>query len=562
MLEEISISNLGIIDKAVLSFTSGLTVITGETGAGKTMILNGLHLLMGNRANVNMVKENSNCLTVEGIWSSLDSSVIDQAVDAGAVIEDDTLFVNRTVTSEGKSRSVIGGKSIPAGVLQNITSNFINIHGQSDQQRLKNPIEQLNALDEYCGPSIIDLKNNYVKLYREYKKKVKHVKEIKENSFTRIKELELLTNFVKEYEDLDINVDEVSELERTIHRLKNIDVIKNQVNDVKNLVNPEDPEFETIANVLNHVNDLLNKIAELDNSAEDLVSHSESMIDNFDDFVSMLDDYSENIDFEGLNDLYEAQERLTVVKAFIRRNGGNLTEIVKQKSIADAKIIELEQYNVPVEDLEKELELLEKKLVVAAKEISNLRSSKAIELTSKVNVELTGLAMQGTQFIINVDSTNPFSSTGVDTVEFLLSHNNGTARPVAKTASGGELSRIMLALEVTLASQTSNKMTFVFDEVDSGVGGETAIEIGKRLALLAKDSQVIIVTHLPQVAAFADNHLKVIKQLNNNNEITTNVTQLDEKQKVQELTRMLSGMTNSNFGEKHAVELRELAQTK
>lgn len=551
MLEEIAISNLGIIKKATLPFTHGLTAITGETGAGKTMVLSALHLLLGKRSNSNMVGQNSPTLTVEGCWGTTNLAAVPKIEETGAVIEDNQLFINRTVQNDGKSRAVIGGKTTPSSVLAGIGSQLVNIHGQSDQIRLKNTNAQRDSLDSYYKETIIPALETYKESYTSYKKHLTLIEDVKNNSFTRKREITALEAFIEDFDNVLPEVDEMELLEKEIATLSNFDTIRQGTAEALSALNPE--EIPSVFEQINTAIRKITQIAEYDSSLDKIVEKFNEISENLDEVASDLENYSDNLDEDSLNRLYEAQDRELSLKSFIRKYGNDLNSIIEERDTAQEELEQLQGYNQPMEELEETLEKLSKTAQKDADIVTKLRVKAAKELERKVNEELVGLSMGSSKMIIQLTSKK-LSTNGQDDIEFMLKTGGAAeSRPIAKSASGGELSRIMLALEVVLADPQSTP-TFVFDEVDSGVGGTAAIEIGKRLAKLAKEAQVIVVTHLPQVAAYADNHLSVTKS--STDEYTeTSVSQLSQEGRVEELTRMLSGMTESDSGRAHATDL-------
>ena len=560
MLQEIHIKNLGIIHEADLEFTEGLTVITGETGAGKTMVLSALHLLLGQRANTNMIAENAPYATVEGCWYINNPKIQKDIEETGAIIEDGQLFTNRTIKSDGKSRATIGGKSTPASVLSRIGQDLINIHGQSDQQRLKSPTEQRKTLDQYAQKELAKELEKYSQLYKEWQNKKKLIERTLTNATTRKREINTLKTFLKDYENINPQPQEDTDIEQQINALSNVEEIREQLTTGYQILNnTESSEIITATQQLEHFIHALKNIKEYSPTLQKISITAEKITDELDNLINSVEKELDNLDTDALEQLYTLQERELELKKFIKKHGNTLDEIIEQKDNDEKRLAELEEEDQPIEELQEELQQLYTTTMEQAEKISAIRQKHAKTLCQKVNQELSGLAMKSHTLKILFDTTE-LSSSGIDDITFALSTKNSSkVGPIAKTASGGELSRIMLALEVVLAD-TKKASTFVFDEVDSGVGGETAIEIGKRLAKLAQKSQIIVVTHLPQVAAYADNHLKVIKN-DDNDTIQTTVEKLDKKLTQKEITRMLSGMTNSNSGQEHAKELLEHAET-
>lgn len=560
MLEQINISNLGIIKEASLSFNNGLTAITGETGAGKTMVLSALHLLLGKRANSNMVGKYSNQLSVEGCWDINNENLIKEIEETGAIIEEGQVFINRTIKENSKSRSVIGGKSTPTTVLGAIGGKLVNIHGQSDQTRLKSKTAQKDALDKYAGEPFQKALKEYIKVYKEWKKQKEHIEDIKQNSAARKREINNLKSFIDEFDKVDPYENEFEEIEKKINSLSNVDAIRNSMCEGQESVSPSDSELPQVSDQISMLISSLSKVSHYDNAIEEIQVKAAKINDEFDDLISEIESYIENIDEDSIEQLYIAQERELELKKFIKKYGDTLDEIIDQKNEAEKELEELEQYNQPVEDLEEEFIKTSKKLQEKSDKLTEIRTKTAIKMEKNVNKELLGLSMSGSSLKIIVSQIDSPSSTGQDEIEFgMISKGSAKINQISKSASGGELSRIMLAIEVVLAD-TKNIGTFIFDEVDSGVGGETAIEIGKRLAQLSKDAQVIVVTHLPQVAAYADHFLQVTKTVEENETLTT-VKELNNEEKINELTRMLSGMSDSSSGKAHAKELFEHAKS-
>lgn len=560
MLEQINISNLGIIKEASLSFNNGLTAITGETGAGKTMVLSALHLLLGKRANSNMVGKYSNQLSVEGCWDINNENLIKEIEETGAIIEEGQVFINRTIKENSKSRSVIGGKSTPTTVLGAIGGKLVNIHGQSDQTRLKSKTAQKDALDKYAGEPFQKALKEYIKVYKEWKKQKEHIEDIKQNSAARKREINNLKSFIDEFDKVDPYENEFEEIEKKINSLSNVDAIRNSMCEGQESVSPSDSELPQVSDQISMLISSLSKVSQYDSVIEEIQAKATKLNDEFDDLISEIESYIENIDEDSIEQLYIAQERELELKKFIKKYGDTLDEIIDQKNEAEKELEELEQYNQPVEDLEEEFIKTSKKLQEKSDKLTEIRTKTAIKMEKNVNKELLGLSMSGSSLKIIVSQIDSPSSTGQDEIEFgMISKGSAKINQISKSASGGELSRIMLAIEVVLAD-TKNIGTFIFDEVDSGVGGETAIEIGKRLAQLSKDAQVIVVTHLPQVAAYADHFLQVTKTVEENETLTT-VKELNNEEKINELTRMLSGMSDSSSGKAHAKELFEHAKS-
>lgn len=558
MLEEINISNLGIIKSATLPLTRGLTVITGETGAGKTMVLSALNLLLGKRGNNRMIYKDAQALSVEGCWNLTDSCHSSEIEDTGAVIEDGQLYINRTIKDDGKSRCVIGGKTTPPSILSNIAGKLVNIHGQSDQIRLRNNNAQREALDKYAGDTLQKELAKYTKLFKEWKRQKDYIEDVTKNASQRKREISSLKTFINDFDKVSPTENQDVELTQQIDALSNIDTIRINSNEALEALMPSNDELVSVSEQLSSAIRSLSQISAYDPELEGIHEKAESLADEIDELTSSLESFINNLDEDALEQLHSAQEQEIEIKILVRKYGNSLQEVIEQRDRVEQELEELESHNQPLEDLNDALDKAYEKMIASAAKLTEIREKAARKMEKAVNKELEGLSMSGSKLVIGISSVKP-SATGQDEVELLLLANGSSLpNPIAKSASGGELSRIMLALEVVLADPKSTG-TFVFDEVDSGVGGETAIEIGKRLALLAKEAQVIVVTHLPQVAAYGDNHLKVLKTVSKDTTETT-VAQLSKGERVDEITRMLSGMSDSETGKAHAAELIGFAE--
>lgn len=558
MLEEIRIQNLGIINDVTIPLTKGLNVITGETGAGKTMILSALGLLLGKRSDAKMLNNPHKTLSVEGIWDLTTLKEKDFINDTGAVIEDDQLFINRTINSEGKSRAVIGGKTTPASVLSSIGSKLVNIHGQSDQIRLRNNNAQREALDLYSGKELSSKISCYEQSYKKWVKATKTLKDVKENSTQRKREINAIQKFINDFDRISPEPGELDELVQELKLLSNNEKLREYTQEAIQYLNPMDySESDGISEIFDLISGVLSKILKIDSRISEPFDKIQEAIELFDEAKKEIESYYESFDEDASFRFNEIQERVNELKTFVRVHGEDLDDVIEQREKADDELIALQKYSQPIEELEKDVHDAWVTLENNAKELTKIRKIKAKELSEKVNHELKGLSMESSELVITITEEKP-TINGVDFVEFMLKNSNKEPQPITKTASGGELSRIMLALEVVLANPEITP-TFVFDEVDSGVGGKTAIEIGKRLSQLSKDAQVIVVTHLPQVSSFSDNHLKVIKKTTSTNVVTT-VEKLDKDQKLIEITRMLSGMAESDSGKAHAKDLVDFAE--
>ena len=562
VLEEINIRNLGVIEQASLEFSPGLNVITGETGAGKTMVLTGLGLLLGKKASSSIVRNGADATSVEGCWDVSHNSVKQAIEDTGAVLEDDAqLFINRTITNDGKSKLVVGGKRTPTTVLDTFSGGLVNIHGQSDQIRLKTSAAQRTALDRFAGEKLSQEKKVYQEIYETWKLITKQLKETETNAASRLREYEQAKQAVEDFEKTQPLPNEDEQLKAEAVALTHVDGIKSGLEETLGyLSNPDGWEMEDALTVLNKANMALSQISKYDPKLAEYSEVLENLIITAQELGVDLTSYQASIDGDALVRLQEVNDRLSTLAQLIRTYGPTLEDALKYWEEASEKVITLNPENNSVEALQEKLANQEVLLENQANKLYELRVSASKTLEANVNKELAGLAMAGSKFIINVERTQTYTVNGGDEASFnIKTPASNVPVPLGKGASGGELSRIMLALELCLADPSSQS-TYLFDEVDSGVGGETALEIAKRLALLAQSRQVIVVSHLAQVAAFADNHLEVVKKNDDDKSVVTTVRNLDKPERLRELSRMISGLTDSETGKAHAQELLSEAE--
>ena len=561
MLEEIRVKNLGVIEEACLPFNKGLNVITGETGAGKTMVLTALGLLLGRKGDVGMVRHGSNGLNVEGRWM-LDGhdEIVELVENVGGDVEDGLLYVNRSVTPDGKSRAVVGGRGTPLTQMLPIGDTLVSIHGQSDQIRLKNPNVQREALDKYAGEALKTVLEKYSVKFDEWRRLSKTVDDVRNNMASRQREFEELKEAVEKIAPIAPERGEDVLLKETIERLMNVETIRSGVEAASYAMTNDDFETKDLLELVSAIAKSLQEVAEYDSKLSEMVEDANNLKIVAGDLSYKISSYLDSVDGDQLAELNQAQERLASLNSLARRyGGGDLDTVVEYFETAETRMVELDPENSDLETLEAELASIFAELEVLGDEAHNLRKSAGQRLAAAVNEELKGLAMGGSTFVVNVEKEGKYYSYGVDSIAFLISpHPNAEPRPLSKGASGGELSRIQLALELILADPEATP-TFVFDEVDSGIGGATAIEVGKRLAQLASMSQVIVVTHLPQVAVYGDNHLRVLKS-SDEDFVSTDVVQLTEDDRVGEIARMLSGLSDSDSGQAHAKEMLDNAE--
>lgn len=560
MIEDIRITDLGVISEAELAFDKGLTVLTGETGAGKTMVLTALGLLLGDRSDSGSIRSGAGQTSVEGRWRlDVSNPTLTKAEDAGALIADGELLLARTVASDGRSKAVLGGRSVPVGLLSEIGEELVVVHGQADQIRLKSPAAQKTALDKFAGAKHLELLAQYSTIFSSWKQAQATLEDIQANVTARARQAEELKEALEELDKLAAKPNEDVELAELAKRLTHSEDLRTAVGLAHDALLNDNFDAVDATSLIGKARKALENAVTHDASLETQAEALRQIGEDLNDIAAELSGYLTSLESDSPMTLDEIQERRSALNQALRRYGPTIEDLQTFQETAQAKLAELDVSSERIASLEAEVSQLHKQAVECADEISTNRTKAASELAKRVSDELVALAMAGSKLHVQVDKSEQLGPTGFDSVSFLLeSYSGAEPRPLGKGASGGELSRIMLALEVVLA-ETDSTPTFIFDEVDAGVGGAAAIEVGRRLAKLAKNAQVIVVTHLAQVAAFADSHLTVVKS-SEAGFTSSDVRVLDELARSEELARMLSGLSDSETARTHAKELRDLAK--
>ena len=562
MIEEIYIRDLGVIQEARLSFGPGLTVITGETGAGKTMVLSALGLLLGERSDTSSIRRGQDQAFVEGRWflknnTDAAAQVSERLAEAGVELSEGELILNRSVSSEGRGRASVSGKAAPINLLSELGEKLVVVHGQSDQIRLKSAVAQREALDQFAG--VAALLNEYQMHFQSWKSASAQVEEIQSALDARALEAQELRASVVELEAADPQPGEDQELTDKANRLTHVEELRIAASAAHEAISSESFDGATDAiGLIGVARRALEQVAAHDPELEKIAESLKQLGYQLNDASAEISGYLDGLDGDSARVLESIQERRAVLNTLLRKYGPTLDDVIKFRETASDRLLELDSSSDQIEKLTAQVEHSLSQVTATAEKLSSVRKSAAERLADQVTAELAALAMSGSTLVVDVAKAAEFGPFGKDQISIQLSSYPGAEpRPLGKGASGGELSRIMLAIEVVLA-QTEQAPTFIFDEVDAGVGGAAAIEVGRRLAMLAKQAQVIVVTHLAQVAAFANQHLRVLK--NSTDEFTaTDVVALSNEDRVNELARMLSGMPESDSGRTHAAELLEKA---
>ncbi len=576
MLEEIRIRSLGVIESSTLELGPGLTVITGETGAGKTMVVTALGLLLGGRADPGAVRTGATHARVEGVLGVTDLPEVVVAVEeAGGEVEDGRVVLARNVAAEGRSRAWVGGASVPVSGLASVAEPLVAVHGQSDQHRLLKQSAQRDALDRFGGPAVAKAAATYSDLYARLIDVERVLCSVILSAQERAREADQLRFGLAEIEAVSPEPGEDTALAAEEGRLGFADTLRTAAEQAREALSSEQGSPDALATT-SSARTLLDGVREHDAQAGELADRLAEVTYLLSDVAADVASYAARLDTDPAR-LAAVSERRAALTALTRKYGETIDEVLTWAESGSRRLFDLDSTDEQIDGLEADRTRLREQLDVAAAKLTAARRKAAARLGATVTAELTLLAMPHAAVTVDVrahEVERPetpsatelavggrwvrATSSGVDEIELLLAANTGAeARPLHKGASGGELSRVMLAVEVALA-ETSPVPIFVFDEVDSGVGGKAAIEVGRRLATLARDAQVLVVTHLPQVAAFADRHV-VVHKSSDGTVTTSGLTVLDDGERERELSRMLAGLEESDTALAHARELMEAA---
>jgi DNA repair protein RecN (Recombination protein N) len=560
-LEEISIRSLGVIDSSNIEFKSGLTVLTGETGAGKTMVLTALGLVLGEKSDSDLVRVGAERATVTGKFK-VTSEIASLIEDNGGALEDNSAVITRTVSAQGKSRVLIGGALTSTNFVSDLSDKLVEVHQQLSTQKLSKPNTVRTLVDSY-GKIETD---KYEEAFNQYRQMRLRIKDLKNQMARKDLEIAELNEFSKAFSSVKPKIGELETIENSISKLGSVEEINQALTSALNNLDNEDI---SAINLLQQTRKELDQVRGKDEELEQLIdSFSEKLLD-FQDLTSQITSYLSSLEADP-KQFAALQERKSAINSLLKKFGkGSDRESAFNQLISDGenaaeKLKDLSGGEDRLIEMESEAKQLYKVMASTASELSKARIKSAEKLSELVTSEVRALSMPNAYLQMQVISKDPsdeasFLDYGLDEIEILFcSHQGGKALALNKVASGGELSRIMLALEVVIAD-SQNIGTYIFDEVDAGVGGKAAIEIGRRLASLSKKAQVIVITHLPQVAVWADQHL-VVKKNEGGSVTQSDVLEVSANERKVEIARMLSGQESSETAQQHAAELLQVVR--
>ena len=553
MLLEISIKNFAIIESISLNFEKGMTVLTGETGAGKSIIIDAMNMMLGARATTEVIRHGAPKAEIEGLFSIESNRALEEIFDEQGLELSDEIIIRREILQNGRSISRINGQMVNLSVLRTIGQQLVDIHGQHDQEELMRPHRHIQMLDEFGDTSFFELKEAYQMSFDNYRRMRKQVLDIKKNQQEHKARIEMLEFQMAEIEAANLKAGEDVTLNQERDRLLNHKHIADTLTNAYSMLDNE--EFSSLANVRSAMNDM-ESLEEFDPEYREISSSLSESYYVLEDITKRLESIIDDLDFDG-NRLMQVESRLDLIHTITRKYGGSVDDVLEYFAKITDEYNLLTGNNLSSEDMEIELKKLEKSLVDLAGQVAQARHKIAQDLEAEIKQELQDLYMEKAQFQVRF-SQGKFSREGNESVEFYISTNPGEDfKPLVKVASGGELSRLMLAIKSAF-SRKEGKTSIVFDEVDTGVSGRVAQAIAQKIHKIGQNGQVLAISHLPQVIAIADYQF-FIEKISNEHSTVSTVRLLTVEERIEEVAKMLAG---ENVTEAALTQARELLQSK
>ena len=553
MLLEISIKNFAIIESISLNFEQGMTVLTGETGAGKSIIIDAMNMMLGARATTEVIRHGAPKAEIEGLFSIESNRALEEIFDEQGLELSDEIIIRREILQNGRSISRVNGQMVNLSVLRTIGKQLVDIHGQHDQEELMRPHRHIQMLDEFGDASFFELKEAYQMSFDNYRRMRKQVLDIKKNQQEHKARIEMLEFQMAEIEAANLKAGEDIALNQERDKLLNHKHIADTLTNAYSMLDNE--EFSSLANVRSAMNDM-ESLEEFDPEYREISSSLSESYYVLEDITKRLESIIDDLDFDG-NRLMQVESRLDLIHTITRKYGGSVDDVLEYFAKITDEYNLLTGNNLSSEDMEIELKKLEKNLVGLAGQVAQARHKIAKDLEAEIKQELQDLYMEKAQFQVRF-SQGKFSREGNESVEFYISTNPGEDfKPLVKVASGGELSRLMLAIKSAF-SRKEGKTSIVFDEVDTGVSGRVAQAIAQKIHKIGQNGQVLAISHLPQVIAIADYQF-FIEKISNEHSTVSTVRLLTVEERIEEVAKMLAG---ENVTEAALTQARELLQSK
>lgn len=554
MLLNVSVKNLALIKESDIYFKDGMNILSGETGAGKSIIIGSINIALGGKVNKEMVRSGEDHAMVELVFKVDRESTRKKLEDAGVNLEDGEVIVTRKIVN-GRSITKVNGETFPVSALRDITALLIDIHGQHDHQSLLKVDKHIGILDEFAAADISDVKNDVLKAYNAYVDAKNELEMFDMDEEQRIRECEFYNFEINEITDADLTIGEDNDIEESFKKVANMKKILESVSVVHNVMNGD--TGENVLDMLGRAVSEMASVADYDDSLKDIYNQLVSIEDLCSSVSRDVSEYADSSEFDEER-AKELEERLDLINHLKLKYGNTIEKILEYRDEKQQKLELLENYDIKKKQAQQKLDETEKILDKKCEKLSSLRKKYAVDFEKRVVETLEDLNFLQVKFKVDFKKSGTYSANGNDKAEFMISTNPGEPlMPLAKIASGGELSRIMLGIKTIMAGQDDID-TLIFDEIDTGISGRTAQKVAEQMKLLSKKHQIICITHLPQIAAMADNHLK-IEKTSEGNETSTKIYPLDEEKSVEELARMLGGAEITETVMQNAREMKKLA---
>ncbi len=556
MLGDLVLKNFAIIEKINVNFNEGLNILTGETGAGKSIIIGALEMLFGGRASTDVIKDGKEAAYIEASYFISQPQDINEVISqAGIEPEPESLLISREIRRSGRNRCRINGQLVPLWLVREVSKYLVDIHGQHEHQNLLQRSNHIDILDDLLPDRGKKLLTEVADHHEKLQDLKKQKQELAQQEEDRARRLDIIEYQLEEIESAQLQEGEIKKLEQELARLNNSEEIFATTGETGELINGDEYNEEGLLDEMGNIKASLNRISEFDQELEEIAEMAESIYYSLQDLGYRLRDYHENQEFNP-DRVKELEERLDLINNLRRKYGDSVEEILSYKQDLEAEKKELNQLENKLESIQKKINKEENKLEEKAAKLSELRQEAADKLEEKIKSELADLALAEARFEVELEKRDEPTSSGFDQVRFLIAVNPGTElKPLDQVASGGEISRIMLAFKSIIA-RYDQVQTIIFDEVDAGVGGKTAVKMANKLVRISRQRQVICITHLPQLASMADKHFYIEKETDEDKEmVATEIDNLDKQERKVELARMLGGKEDSSAGIEHAEEL-------
>ena len=549
MLLEISIKNFAIIEEISLTFENGMTVLTGETGAGKSIIIDAMNLMLGARASLDVIRHGANKAEIEGLFSVGENAALTQILEENGIEVTEELIIRREILQNGRSIGRINGQMVNLTTLRAVGQYLVDIHGQHDQEELMKPNMHIRMLDEFGDSQFASVKKHYQDLFEHYRRLRKRVLTKQKNEQEHKARIEMLEFQIAEIEAAALKSGEDQALNQKRDKLLNHKHIADTLTNAYVML--DDEEFSSLSNIRSAMNDLMT-LEEFDADYKDMSSNVSEAYYILEEVTKQLSDVIDELDFDA-GSLQQIEARLEVIHSITRKYGGSVDDVLDYYENITKEYNLLTGNNESSDDMEKDLKRLEKELIVAAENLSQERHQLAKNLEAEIKQELADLYMEKADFQVQF-SKGKFNRDGNEAIEFYISTNPGEGfKPLVKVASGGEISRLMLAIKSAF-SRKEDKTSIVFDEVDTGVSGRVAQAIAQKIYKIGSHGQVLAISHLPQVIAIADYQFFIEKRSDENTTVST-VRLLSEEERVEEIAKMLAGSDITEMAREQAREL-------